>query len=133
MSLMEWRGGFPVVFTGTVATTGVVTDARGNAYVAGEPIELGAHQVQAEENGRKGPVTSKWLIIRNHGPDDDFRVYFSQDHYDDDVHYLTLDARGVGGDVLHSSWEGPAEAQRLWLRAVSGTPAFEITAFARRA
>ncbi len=130
MSILEWRGGFPVVFEGTVDDTGEVTDARGRTIPAGTSIRLGAHQVQLEEDGRKGPITSKWVRICNGSTvaNETIRVYFSQDHFDDDVHGATLKASNTKTAV----WEGPAEVQEIWLRSTNGTPAFDITAFNRR-
>lgn len=125
MSTLEWRGGFPVVFNGTVAATGVVTDARGNVGTAGQPIVIGAHQRQLEEDGRKGPITTKWMRIANHDGPNGIKIYFSQDHFDDDVHFATVDSSAP-------IWEGPAEVREVWLRATGGTPAFDISAFHRR-
>jgi len=127
MSVLEWRGGFPVVFNGTVDTSGEITDARGGVIPAGTPLRLGAHQVQLQEDGRKGPITSKWLRISD---DDnmDLRVYFSQDHFDDDVHFVTLE----GGNGERGVFQGPAEVKEVWLRGVGGDVDFSLTAFHRR-
>jgi hypothetical protein len=130
MSVVEWRGGFPVVFVGSAATSGEVTDSRGGVIPAGTPIRLGAHQIQQEEDGRRGPITSKWMRIANHDGANDLRVYFSQDHFDDDSHYLTLDSEvGLG---MHTLFEGPVEAREVWVRGVGAAATFEITAFHRR-
>lgn len=129
MSVLEWRGGFPVVFSGTVSTAGVVTSSRGQSFAAGTPIILGANQQRMEQDGRKGPITSKWVRIANHGSGTQhIRVYFGQDHFDDNVHYALVEAASDGLSV----WEGPAELKEIWLRAELDTPAFDITAFHRR-
>ncbi len=128
MSILEWRGGFPVVFSGTVTTAGVITPSRGGTIPAGESIRLGAHQVQLEEDGRKGPITTKWIRISNNDMTNDIKVYFSKDHFDEDVHFVTVAA----GAFKTSVFEGPAEVKEVWLQSVAGTPAFDITAFNRR-
>lgn len=137
MSVLEWRGGFPVIFSGTVATTGAVTGSGSEAYAAGDPILIGVNQQSLDESGRKGPITSKWMRIANLGATgENLRIYFSQKHFDDNVHYATLlgDAGGL------SVWEGPAEVHPsrnddsvgVWVRSTAGAPAFDITAFHRR-
>lgn len=129
MSLMEWRGGFPVVFSGSVATTGAVTGSRGEAIGIGDPIILGLNQSRMGEDGRKGPIHSKWLRIANHGTGNQhIRIYFSQDHFNDNVHYTLVRA----GAIPLSVWEGPGEIKEIWLKAESDAPPFDITAFNRR-
>lgn len=126
MSLLEWRGGFPVVFRGSVDNTGEVTDSRGGVIPAGTPIVLGAHQRQLQEDGRKGPITCKWMRIQNQELTAVriLQVYFSQDHFDDDVHFVAIPALGY--------WEGPVESREVWIKGAADNPIFDITAFVRR-
>ncbi len=128
MSLLEWRGGLPVVFTGTVDINGDITDPR--SIVIASPIVLGSHARQGRSDGRLGPVTSKWLCVVNHDTTDDLRLYFTQDHFDEDVHYVTLDSQA--GVAAHTVFKGPAEIRKLWVRAVTNTVTFEVVAFVRR-
>ncbi len=131
MSVLEWRGGFPVVFQGSVAITAIITDSKGNTIAsAAQPLVLGAHQVQQGEDGRKSPILSKWLRIANLDTTaaNILRIYFTQVNFDNDEHYISL----PGGETRLSLWEGPAEVRHVWLRAVAGTPSFDITAFHRR-
>jgi hypothetical protein len=131
MSVLEWRGGFPVVFGGTVGTTGTITDDRTAVMLAADqPLILGAHQIQMAQDGRKGPITSKWLEVRNLDSTaaNIVKVYFSADHFADDVHYISL----PGGDTHLSKWFGPFEQTKIWLRSAAGTPRFEVIAAHRR-
>lgn len=128
MSLLEWRGGFPVVFGGTVGTTGVITDDRTN--VVAQPLILGANQIQMGTDGRKGPIISKWLEVRNLDSTaaNIVRLYFSADHYADDVHFISL----PGGGTQLSTWFGPYEHNKIWLRSAANSPRFEVIAAHRR-
>lgn len=117
MSLLEWRGGIPVVFQGTVDTTGI-------------ELVLGKNQLHADLEGRKGPITSKWMRIQNHDLTNTIKVYFIEKHFTDDEHFVMVGAAtAASGPCI---WEGPVEAQRVWLKATAGTPTFDLTAFARR-
>ena len=118
MSIMEWRGGIPAVFAGTVDTSGTNTS----------PLRLGAHLIAVNEGGRKGPITSKWLVIQNHDVTNDIRMYFTQTHFDNDEHFVRVRA---GANQL-SVWYGPVEAEEVWLRSSAGTAEFDLTAFSRR-
>lgn len=131
MSVLEWRGGFPVVFGGTVGTTGTITDDRSTTILAAaQPLILGAHQIQMGEDGRKGPITSKWLEVRNLDATGSniIRVYFSADHFADDVHFISL----PGGGTPLSKWSGPFEHNKIWLRSAANSPRFEVIAAHRR-
>ena len=118
MSIMEWRGGSPAVFAGTADTSG--TDLN--------PLRLGAHLIKVNEGGRKGPITSKWMRIQNHDAANDLLMYFTQTHFDNNEHFV----RVRGGVSQLSVWEGPVEAEEVWLRSSAGTAAFDLTAFSRR-
>lgn len=133
MSILEWRGGFPAVFRGTVTTAGAVTGDDAEAIAAGTPIVMGQTLVKAGTDGRKGLLTSKWLEIRNLDATagNALQVYFTQKQFTDDVHGLVL----PGGASQLSVWQGPGEVSPnggIWLRAAAGTPEFCITAFSRR-
>ena len=138
MSVLEWRGGFPAVFRGTVATTGIISGDDGETIPSGEPLIPGNNLRVNEDEGRRGPVHTKWIEIRNLDTTatNMVQVYFTQRHFDDDVHALVI----PGGPSALSVWSVPAEAapprgsvmEGIWLRASAGTPEFCVTAIARR-
>ncbi len=132
MSVLEWRGGFPAVFKGTVTTAGAVTGDDGEDIPAGTPIVLGKNLEKVQSDGRQGRILPKWIEVRNltSTPTTDvIRVYFTQKHFDDDVHGLSL----LPGNGQLSAWSAPAEVVTgIWLRAEMNTPAFTIIAISRR-
>lgn len=138
MSVLEWRGGFPAIFRGTVATNGVVTPDVGDPHAAGEPIIPGKTLERVQEDGRKGPSHTKWVEIRNLDgtAGNGLLVYFTQQQFDDDDHALVI----PGGASSLSVWSAPAEIfparggtlNGIWIRAQANTPAFCITSISRR-
>lgn len=137
MSVLEWRGGIPVIFRGTVATSGAVTGNAGETIPAGTPIVVGKTLEKTQKAGRQGRITPKWLEIRNLNmvTGNGLLVYFTQKQFDDDDHALVI----PGGGAQFSVWSVPAEvgpradgADGIWIRAQAGTPEFCITAIARR-
>lgn len=121
MSVVEWRGGIPVVYRGT--------------SLGGTPVEivLGAHLRQMDEaqDGRFSPGTCKWMRIQNHDTSDALKIYFFKHHADNDEHYVTI--LPVTAQSPLAFWEGPVEAKSVWVAAASNAVAsFDITAFMRR-
>ena len=137
MSVMEWRGGIPVIFRGTVTTAGVITGDAGEAIPAGTPIVVGKTLEKTQGAGRQGRITPKWIEIRNLNmvAGNGLLIYFTQKQFDDDEHALVI----PGAASQLSVWSVPAEigpradgADGIWLRSQAGTPEFCITAIARR-
>ncbi len=137
MSVLEWRGGIPVIFRGTVTTAGVITGNAGEAITAGTPIILGKTLEAAQRSGRQGRITPKWIEIRNLNmvAGNGLLIYFTQKQFDDDDHALVI----PGAASQLSVWSVPAEVgpradgdEGIWMRAQADTPEFCITAIARR-
>ncbi len=130
MSVVEQRGGFPVTIGGTVATTGVVSPDRGGTLPAGTPITLGANQVQSDLEGRRGPIISKAIEIRNLDAtaSNELRAFFNLKDFTDNANFVTI----PGGASQLSTWFGPAELKTVFLRSSAGTPRFEVIAYHRR-
>lgn len=69
--------------------------------------------------------TTNWLKIR--ASTNPVRMYFTEDDYDNDEAYVLVPEGDRG-------WEGPAEADKVWLRCPVGgsTSEVEMIAFQRR-
>ena len=114
MSVMEWRGGIPVVLRVDDLTETPVK------------VDIGTHlRFLDNPEGRYSPGTSKWLHIQVHSTAN-VKVYFFEKHMDDDEHYITV--------TQNIPWSAPAEVQELWIAAADAdnTAICEITAIARR-
>lgn len=98
---METRGGVPRVRSYTIDTTG-------------------------DRYNIEPPMVTKHLRLSNLSSDplEIVRVYFREDDYDNDEHYVSL-LPGV-------PFSEPVELTHLWLKAESGTPVVEVIGFARR-
>lgn len=122
MSIMEWRGGIPAVYRGTsLGTTALAI-----------PLAKHLERMTPEaQDGRYSWGTCKWLRIQNLDVTNALKVYFFQDHVDNNEHYITI--LPVTNQTPLAYWEGPAEAKTVWVAAATGTiAAFDVTAFMRR-
>ena len=58
------------------------------------------------------------------------KVYFTEADYDADVNYVTVSVGAA--DPPYEKWEGPVEANGIWLLGITGTSAVELVAYQRR-
>lgn len=82
-----------------------------------------------DTTGRKYtfPFVLSHLQIQTDG---DLRLYFTEEDFTNDTNYVTLSAVTA---PPWSSWEGPAELQHVYLRAVTASRAVTMIAYQRRA
>lgn len=102
MSVMQNRGGIPVVFRDTIDTTG------------------------REHNPR---VNINYIIARNKGAGT-VRMYFTEADFDANVRYVELPQDSAADP--YGEWRGPVEANMIWLRAVTVSCEVEVVTFQRR-
>lgn len=122
MSLLEWRGGIPAVFRGTSLGTTAVE------------IPLAKHLERLTPEAQGGRFSwghCKWMRIQNHDVANALKVYFFQDHVDNDEHYVLIEP--VTNQTPLAFWEGPVEAKTIWVAAATNSIAsYDVTAFMRR-
>ena len=107
MSVLQSRGGYPVVFRESIDATG-------------REIHFGT-QIWFLKARNKGLVPIK--------------MYFSQTDYDNDIRYVEIPI--VATETPHGEWEGPVELKdpnysRVWLAGDGGASEIELVGFQRR-
>lgn len=58
------------------------------------------------------------------------KMYFSQEDFDNDANYVLIPVPAA--DAPYGEWEGPVEAQGVWLKGVGGSSTVEMVVFQRR-
>ena len=83
-----------------------------------------------DTTGRKHrfSFTSKWLKLRV--AINPCRVYFTKEDFDADEGYVVVPVPSA--QAPHGEWEGPVEADEIWLRGDGGSSDVELVAFQRR-
>jgi hypothetical protein len=102
MSIMESRGGIPVVFRGAIDTSG-----RYHPF----------------------PTACKYLVIR--AATNPCKIYFSKEDFDRNENYILVPVPAT--TTPHGEWQGPVEANGIWLQGLGGSSSIELVTFQRRA
>jgi len=102
MTLLMSRGGIPDVFRDTITTTGREHNLPFNAFA-----------IKARNKGAN--------VVR---------MYFTQADFNADAKFVELPVAAAAEP--HGEWEGPVEAEKIFLRGVGGSSAVEVVAFQRR-
>jgi len=84
--------------------------------------------VDTTGRGYRLPFWCKYLIIR--ATSNPCRMYFTEDDWTNDVNYVLVPVAAAA--TPHGEWQGPVEAQEVWLRGEGGSSNVELVVFQRR-